>query len=565
MSDKSRSIALIITFACFIFSIENLNAQIFYNNGANVFVNTTAIVQVNGAFSNNGTPGYLTNNGEITITSSITNNATVDGNGIYKVGGDWINNSNFVSETSDVILNGNAQQITGTAETHFNDLSLAGTGTKTQTINTYVSGVLDIDDHELSTSDYTMFVENTITTAITRTSGFVSSLNTGSLSRKTLNNVVYVFPVGSSIGATRYRPVEITPSSNAPNTFTVRMANFDASTEGFDRTSKDTSLCNLNPYFFHRIKRTFGIDAANIAINYNSTLDGSYTEIANWKSASTIWQNIAPVLNNGGYITKQAWSDFTDFPYILGLKKIIVHIDPVIPVCSNVNPFNLSATVLGGIWSGSGITSPGNGTFNASVAGPGEHDIVYSLGGQCGGSDTIQLLVNEAADLASTTSDETCTGANDGSLSITLSGGSPPYLIHWSNGSTSTNLTSLEPGEYSVTINDTKNCIIAETYDVLVGPKECGTPVIYIPNAFSPNDDGKNDVLLVRGKGIISLNLTIFDRWGNKVFDTNNQSIGWDGTYKNLPMAPAIFAYTLEAVMSSGEKVIKSGNISLIR
>lgn len=540
-------------------------SQILYNNGTTFFVNSSAIVQVNGALSNNGTSGVLTNNGNITITSGITNNATINGDGIYKVAGDWTNNNVFTGGSSEVILNGNTQQITGSAETHYNDLSLSGTGTKTQTINSYVNGILDIDDHELATGDFIMFVENTNTAAITRTSGFVSSLNNGSLSRKTLSNAVYNFPVGSSIGTLRYRPVEITPSSAAANTYTVRMSNFDATTEGFDRNLKDTSLCTLNPYFYHRINRTSGTDAANIAINYNSTLDGSFTEMANWKTASSIWNNIAPVINGGGYITKQSWNDFSDIPYILGLKKIIVHIDPVTPVCSNNAPFNLSASILGGTWAGSGITNPNSGTFNASTAGPGTHDIVYSLGGQCGGTDTLKLVVNSAASVSGTATGESCIGAKDGSITISLSGGTAPLTIQWSNGSTSTNLTSLEPGDYTVTVNDAKNCDVSQTYDVLVGSKDCGTPVIYIPNAFSPNGDGNNDILLVRGRGISSLNLTIYDRWGNKVFETIEQSIGWDGTYKNLPMAAAVFGYTLEAVLSSGEKVVKSGNITLVR
>jgi gliding motility-associated-like protein len=287
--------------------------------------------------------------------------------------------------------------------------------------------------------------------------------------------------------------------------------------------------------------------------------------MANWKSSSSIWNNIAPVLNGGGYITKQAWNDFSDFPYILGLKRIIVHIDPVTPVCSNVSPFNLTASVMGGTWSGSGITNPGNGSFSPSAAGPGTHDIVYALGGQCGGTDTLLLTVNEAASLNGTATNESCRGAGDGSVTIALAGGTPPYTIHWSNGSTATSITSLEPGDYTVTVNDTKNCAVTQTYDVVVGSKDCGTPVIYIPNAFSPNGDGNNDVLLVRGRGISNLNLVIYDRWGNKVFETIDQTIGWDGTYKNLPLAAAIFGYTLEAVLSSGEKITRSGNITLVR
>ncbi len=560
LNNKKLLVVLISMFIVF-----GVKAQLVNNNSTTIFLNTNAIVQVNGELSNNGNSGVLINNGDLTITSNLTNNAVINGDGKYKVAGNWINNNQFNCGISEVILDGNTQQISGSSETHYYDLTLAGTGTKTLAINSWVNGILDINSYELATEDYTMFVENTSPSAIIRTTGFVSSLENGALSRKTLSNSTYVFPVGSSIGTFRYRPVEITPVSSSPNTYTVRMANFDATSEGFNRNSKDSTLCTLNPYFYHRINRTEGNDAADISVNYNSTLDGTFTEMANWKSSALIWNNIAPVVNIGGYIKKQSWNDFSDFPYILGLKRIIVHIEPVSPVCSNEPPFNLSASIMGGTWLGDGITNPNNGTFNPSIAGAGNHNIVYALGGQCGGTDTILLTVNGTAELNAYSTNETCIGAGDGSIALSVAGGTPPYTIQWSNGSDSQNLTLLEPGNYTVTVNDSKNCSVVQTFDVLVGSADCGTPVVYIPNAFSPNDDGNNDVLYVRGKGISNFSFKIFDRWGNKVFETTNQSIGWDGTYKNLPMAAAVFGYSMEAVLSTGEKITKSGNITLVR
>ncbi|HTB07488.1 MAG TPA: gliding motility-associated C-terminal domain-containing protein [Bacteroidia bacterium] len=88
---------------------------------------------------------------------------------------------------------------------------------------------------------------------------------------------------------------------------------------------------------------------------------------------------------------------------------------------------------------------------------------------------------------------------------------------------------------------------------------------LFIPNAFSPNKDGQNDILYVRGDCISSMDFIIFDRWGAKVFESNNVNYGWDGTYKGKPMNTASFAYFLKAVLLDGTTVQKKGNITLVR
>ena len=64
---------------------------------------------------------------------------------------------------------------------------------------------------------------------------------------------------------------------------------------------------------------------------------------------------------------------------------------------------------------------------------------------------------------------------------------------------------------------------------------------------------------------VTSFSFIIFDRWGEKVFETEDASKGWDGTYRGKPMNAAVFVYTINATLVSGEKIIKKGNISLIR
>ena len=87
----------------------------------------------------------------------------------------------------------------------------------------------------------------------------------------------------------------------------------------------------------------------------------------------------------------------------------------------------------------------------------------------------------------------------------------------------------------------------------------------FIPNTFSPNNDGNNDVLFVRGKNIQEISLSIYDRWGQRVFVTQNINEGWDGKYNGEEMENAVFVYYLTLTYEDGKTETKKGNISLIR
>ena len=115
---------------------------------------------------------------------------------------------------------------------------------------------------------------------------------------------------------------------------------------------------------------------------------------------------------------------------------------------------------------------------------------------------------------------------------------------------------------YYVTVTDSDGC--STTDSVLVTVKEnCGS--IYLPNAFSPNNDGYNDVLYVYGDCIKDMDLNIYDRWGNKVFESNNINEGWDGKYNGQPMNAGTYVYTLTVTDNNNNTTTKKGNITLVR
>ncbi len=373
---------------------------------------------------NKGLPIKNSNNSIIiygNVTHELDGNITNDGN--FYIKGDWINNNpsgNIFTSGSNgwVHLDSAAQTIGGSNMTHFNNLELAGTGIKQlSNVDAEIEDSLVLHDHEFAAGGNTVFVLSPSTGVITRTTGFVSNTNDGGLSRNTLAMSPYFFPVGSSTGTPRFRPVDITPNDASANTFKVRMANDDATLEGFDRTIKESAVGGVNPKFYHRINRTNGVSLADITIYFDKIADSTYDIIAHWQNVPQ-WENTGTADTSSAYgfsgLTKKAFNDFS------------------------FTPFALSTFVEGGA-------------------------------------------------------------------------------------------------------------------------------TVFVPNVFSPNGDGFNDLLRVRGRGITELDFVIYDRWGEKVFETNDVNAGWDGTYKGQPMNLAVFVYIIKGKFKNGDAIDKKGNFTLLR
>ncbi len=118
---------------------------------------------------------------------------------------------------------------------------------------------------------------------------------------------------------------------------------------------------------------------------------------------------------------------------------------------------------------------------------------------------------------------------------------------------------------YFVQVRDSESCIKLDTVIVYVRHTPCAETNIYVPNAFSPNGDGKNDVLYVRANAITNIYFTVFDRWGQKMFETTDITKGWDGTFKGKKMDDAVFGYYVKGQCLTGDHFEKKGNVTLLR
>ena len=90
-------------------------------------------------------------------------------------------------------------------------------------------------------------------------------------------------------------------------------------------------------------------------------------------------------------------------------------------------------------------------------------------------------------------------------------------------------------------------------------------PLLDVPNAFTPNGDGINDQVTVKGYGIAKLNWQIYNRWGTLVYQSSNLKTGWDGRYKGVLQPQEVYTYILDVQFSDGTKYQKKGDITLLR
>jgi gliding motility-associated-like protein len=249
------------------------------------------------------------------------------------------------------------------------------------------------------------------------------------------------------------------------------------------------------------------------------------------------------------------------------VSTVDASINSVTPLCNNGNSITLTAANGGGTWSGNGITNASTGSFDPVVAGSGISTVVYTISGSCGDSDSIQITINPAPQSSASGVKESCIGANDGTATVSMLSGTAPYTYLWNNSATTAALGNLNPGIYMVTVTDGNNCSTRDTAVVAAGTEACDvvTPVIYIPNIFTPNEDGNNDVLYVRGEGISSFTLMIYNRWGQKVFETSDLNQGWNGEFHGKKVDQGVFVYTLNVVFIDGTEKKGKGNITVTR
>jgi len=118
---------------------------------------------------------------------------------------------------------------------------------------------------------------------------------------------------------------------------------------------------------------------------------------------------------------------------------------------------------------------------------------------------------------------------------------------------------------YYLIMTDQHGCTKSDSLTIVVIDLICGEPYIFIPNGFTPNNDFQNDIFYVRSQILNNMTLSVFDRWGEKLFESNSVNSGWDGKFKGEYCQPGVYVYYFKGQCLNEKYFEKKGNITLIR
>lgn len=206
---------------------------------------------------------------------------------------------------------------------------------------------------------------------------------------------------------------------------------------------------------------------------------------------------------------------------------------------------------------------------------PGSYEVMQVINlGKCVDTATKYVLISDAplADFDYTLVDSQTVAFNNN----TQGGTSWDWLFGDGNGSNTQNPNHHynNTGNYNVWLVAVNNSGCTDSaLQVITIPSPIDTALpeaikdaLFIPNAFSPNGDGNNDVWKVFTNANINyFALTIYNRWGEKVYESNNQSQGWDGTYKGQLQTPQSYVFILGVVLQTGERRAYKGSLLLMK
>lgn len=316
--------------------------------------------------------------------------------------------------------------------------------------------------------------------------------------------------------------------------------------------------------------------------------------------------------------------------------------------CFGSNDGSINVSVSGGVSPYQyGWNDGGSGANRVALA-SGSYTVTVTDAAQCTSTITVTLAQPSELLFTSTIIHPTCPDNDaDGSVSIEVTGGTPPYTYSWSNGSDMPDIRALAPGGYTVTVTDANQCVrsgnMQLTYQyqftVSITPsvaniepgqtvllnynlggsfgsissnmwspasslscEDCSSPLaapdetttyrvevtnqagckasdemtvyvnpasnIFVPNVFTPNTDGFNDFFELYGnrEGIAFLEIQLFNRWGEIIYQSNDHYFRWDGTYKGQPVSPQVLTWKLRLGFVDGHvEPERHGSVSVLK
>jgi len=217
---------------------------------------------------------------------------------------------------------------------------------------------------------------------------------------------------------------------------------------------------------------------------------------------------------------------------------------------------------------------PASGTNNTSTitnpshifSAPGQYAITLTVRGPGNLPSTITQQITVLGLSTAVLSPADCLTGDGGSATVTVTGSAGPFTYSWNTSPVQTTATAitLSPSNYTVTVNSPGVCAVTAMVTI---PVDFSCIGIYFPTGFTPNNDGKNDSFGPLGSlSVVSdYKLSVYNRWGERVFYSVNPFEKWNGKRKGIETDSNIFAWFAEFSLPANPKQVKKGTVTLIR
>lgn len=313
---------------------------------------------------------------------------------------------------------------------------------------------------------------------------------------------------------------------------------------------------------------------SNTATSYDWYANPELTDLIG--SGQTI--EVSPDVNSTYFVVATDAYGCTSLDEVqVGSQSVNVEVPAQITACEengfSVEAINLNPDdVLTYEWLPDTYVVDGAGTSNPTFLLEENGILTLVVENQYGCLDTLLIpvdVIENELDIIATADPDSIYPGESSQLNVTQAG---DFIYEWTMGDVLDNdmianplATPLVTTTFDVFVEDVLGCKDTSAVTVFLRTFICDEPYIFVPNAFTPDNDGMNDIFYVRGNAVDEVFMAVYNRWGEKVFETNNLDTGWDGSYKGKELAPDVYGYYLQVKCLNGEEYFKKGNVTLIR
>jgi gliding motility-associated-like protein len=413
-------------------------------------------------------------------------------------------------------------------------------------------------------------LDNTATTTYTFTPTAGQCATTTTITITVNPNGTPVFTAVAPICAGAPLAALPTTSNNGiTGTWSPALNNTDTTTYTFTPTAGVCAITatltiivdpNIIPEFTAVSPICTGTTLSALPTTSNNGITGTWSPALNNTATTTYTFTPTP----GGCVTTAS------LPIIVN-QKVTPSFPAVAPICygDTTAPVLQAVSIdnITGTWSPAVVSTTTSGTYTFTPD-AGQCAIPFTFTGQVNPVPSITNIIRDTA-------------VYDGTVlaPYNFAVDNPAGGIQWKNSNTAIGLAAsgagMVPSFTATNMADTACTAIITTIPFMNGCSGASQSYkitvlplakdIFVPNIFSPNGDGNNEVLFIYGNYIVSVEMHIFNQWGQRLVTLTNKNQGWDGTYKGSAQPVGVYVYVLKAVLKDGRKVNLKGSVTLIR